>query len=301
MKICIYIDPACGTGGFLVSAFEHLKKQCKTAEDHNRLQQESLFGIEAKPLPYLLCQMNLLLHGLEYPNIDPLNALRFPLREIGDKDRVDVILTNPPFGGSEEKGIQGNFPLDLQTSETALLFIQLIVRKLKRNSGRCAMVVHDGVLSNVGIASRVKQNLLDECNLHTIIRLPSGVFEPYTPIKTNLLFFEKGQKTKGIWFYEIQISDGRKKYTKTKPITLAEFDECSQWWKERKQTNKSWYVDIEKIQEKDFNLDFRNPNIIDKTLPDNPKELIKEITSNLDTMTKATNELDMLIKEWKIQ
>jgi len=169
------LDPACGTGGFLASTFEHLKKQCKTAEDQSRLQHESLFGIEAKPLPYLLCQMNLLLHGLEYPNIDPLNDLRFPLREIGEKDRVDVILTNPPFGGSEEKGIQGNFPMDLQTSETALLFILLIVRKLRRNSGRCAMIVHDGVLANVAIASRVKQHLLDECNLHTIIRLPSGV------------------------------------------------------------------------------------------------------------------------------
>jgi type I restriction enzyme M protein len=126
------LDPACGTGGFLVGAFEHLKKQCNTAEDYRRLQRESLYGVEAKPLPYLLCQMNLLLHGMETPTIDPLNALRFPLREIGNKDRMDVIITNPPFGGAEERGILGNFPEDKQTSETTLLFLQLIMRKLKR-------------------------------------------------------------------------------------------------------------------------------------------------------------------------
>jgi len=179
------LAPAAGTGGSLVESFEHLKKQAKKAEDSTRLQRGSLLGIEPKTLPYLLCQMNLLLHGLEYPEIDPGNALRFPLREIGDKDRVDVIMTNPPFGGEEERGILSNFPEDKQTAETALLFLQLIMRKLRRpvggsKGGRCGMVVPNGVLFGDGICARIKAELLREFNLHTIVRLPNGVFAPYT-------------------------------------------------------------------------------------------------------------------------
>jgi type I restriction enzyme M protein len=159
------LDPAAGTGGFLVEAFEHLKKQCKKAEEFSHLQEGTLHGIEPKPLPYLLCQMNLLLHGVEYPEIDPLNALRFPLREIGDKDRVDVIMTNPPFGGEEERGILANFPEDKRTAETALLFLQLIMRKLRRpvggsKGGRCGMVVPNGVLFGDGICARIKEEVI---------------------------------------------------------------------------------------------------------------------------------------------
>jgi type I restriction enzyme M protein len=188
------LDPAAGTGGFLVAAYEHLQKQAKRAEDYKQLQRSTLHGVEAKPLPYLLCEMNLLLHGVEYPDIDPENALRFPLREIGDRDRVDVILTNPPFGGEEERGILSNFPEDKQTSETALLFLQFIMRKLRRpvrgaTAGRCGMVVPDGLLSGEGVSARIKEELLKEFNLHTVIRLPNGVFSPYTPIPSNLLFF----------------------------------------------------------------------------------------------------------------
>ncbi len=206
------LDPAAGTGGFLVEAFEHLKKQCKKAEDHARLQKGSLFGVEAKPMPYLLCQMNLLLHGLESPEIDPANALRFPLREIGDKDRVDVIMTNPPFGGEEERGILGNFPEDKQTTETALLFLQLIMRKLRRpiggqKGGRCGMVVPNGTLFGDGVCARIKEELLKEFNLHTVVRLPNGVFAPYTSIPTNLLFFDRSGPTKAIWYYEHPLPD----------------------------------------------------------------------------------------------
>ncbi len=171
------LDPACGTGGFLTEAFDHLKKQCRTTMDHQRLQRETLFGIEAKPLPYLLCQMNLLLHGLESPQIDPLNALRHKIGEIGDRDRVDVILTNPPFGGEEQRGILGNFPADKQTAETTLLFLQLIMRKLRRQPkpGRAAVIVPNGTLFGDGISARIKEELLSEFNLHTIVRLPNGV------------------------------------------------------------------------------------------------------------------------------
>jgi type I restriction enzyme M protein len=207
------LDPAAGTGGFLVEAFEHLKKQCKKAEDFTRLQRGTLHGIEPKTLPYLLCQMNLLLHGLEYPEIAPVNALASPLREMGDKDRVDIIVTNPPFGGEEERGILSNFPEDKQTAETALLFLQLIMRKLRRpvggsKGGRCGMVVPNGVLFGDGVCARIKEELLKEFNLHTIVRLPNVVFAPYTGIPTNLLFFDRSGPTKEIWYYENQKREG---------------------------------------------------------------------------------------------
>src|SRR5215470_18736470 len=224
----VILDPACGTGGFLVESFKHLEKQCRTVEDRQILQTQSVFGGEAKPLPYLLAQMNLVLHGLESPKIDPLNSLRFPLREIGDRDRVDIIMTNPPFGGEEERGILGNFPEDKQTSETALLFLQLIMRKLKRppKPGRAAVVVPNGTLFGDGICARIKEELLKDFNLHTIVRLPNGVFAPYTSIPTNLLFFDRSGPTKWVWYYEQPLPNGRKNYTKTQPIQFEEFGDC---------------------------------------------------------------------------
>ncbi len=222
------LDPACGTGGFLVEAYAHLEKQCKTVEDRRTLQEQTIFGGEAKPLPYMLCQMNLLLHGLEYPRVAYGNSLARKLAEIGDKDRVDVILTNPPFGGEEEAGIRGNFPSDMQTSETALLFLQLIMRKLRRQPrpGRAALVVPNGTLFGDGVCARIKEKLLKEFNLHTIVRLPNGVFAPYTSIPTNLLFFDGAGPTKAIWYYEQPLPEGSKNYTKTKPLQYAEFGDC---------------------------------------------------------------------------
>ncbi|MGH7860348.1 MAG: type I restriction-modification system subunit M, partial [Candidatus Binatia bacterium] len=223
------LDPACGTGGFLVESFNHLSQQVRTVADRKVLQQRSLFGCEAKSLPYLLAQMNLLLHGLDAPEIDPGNALRLKLTEIGEKERVDVILTNPPFGGEEEKGIQGNFPEDRQTSETALLFLQLIMRKLRRQPtpagrpARAAVVVPNGTLFGDGVCARIKEELLKEFNLHTIVRLPNGVFAPYTSIPTNLLFFDRSRPTKEVWYYEHPLPEGRKNYTKTAPIQFEEF------------------------------------------------------------------------------
>jgi type I restriction enzyme M protein len=178
------LDPAAGTGGFLVEAFNHLSKQVRTVAGRKLLQENSLSGCEPKSLPYLLCQMNLLVHGLDAPKIDPGNALRLKLSEIGERERVDVILTNPPFGGEEEKGIQGNFPDDRQTAETALLFLQLIMRKLRRHptvtgrAARAAVVVPNGILYGDGVCARIKEELLKEFRLHTIVRLPSGVFAP---------------------------------------------------------------------------------------------------------------------------
>jgi type I restriction enzyme M protein len=185
------LDPACGTGGFLVEAFEHMAKQVKTAKERKVLHHGSLLGQEAKPLPYLLCEMNLLLHGVESPQIDYGNSLALKVTEIGDRDRVDVILTNPPFGGEEEASIKSGFPQDMQTSETALLFLQLIMRKLRRSvggkqPGRAAVVVPNGTLFGDGVCARIKESLLKDYNLHTIVRLQNGVFEPYTKICRSL-------------------------------------------------------------------------------------------------------------------
>ncbi len=302
------LDPACGTGGFLVEAFEHLDRQCKTVEDREVLQESSIFGGEAKSLPYLLVQMNLLLHGLEYPRIDPENSLRFPLREMGDKDRVDVILTNPPFGGEEEKGILGNFPEDMQTAETAMLFLQLIMRKLKRpghgsdNGGRAAVVVPNGTLFSDGISARIKEELLEKFNLHTIVRLSEGVFAPYTDIASNILFFDRSKDTDDIWYYEVPKPEGRKKYTKTKPMDYSEFAPCLEWWNNRVETKQAWKVNKESIILRDLsgkitsvNLDQKNPNSLEvlEHLP--PDTLIHEIIDNEKNVLAVLAELKDLV------
>ncbi|MBI4456481.1 MAG: SAM-dependent DNA methyltransferase [Acidobacteria bacterium] len=301
------LDPAAGTGGFLVEAFEHLKKQCQKAEDYSRLQRGTLYGIEAKSLPYLLCQMNLLLHGLEYPEIDPGNALRFPLREIGDKDRVDIIMTNPPFGGEEERGILSNFPEDKQTAETALLFLQVIMRKLRRpvggsKGGRCGMVVPNGVLFGDGVCARIKEELLKEFNLHTIVRLPNGVFAPYTSIPTNLLFFDRSGPTKEIWYYEQPIQEGRKNYTKTQPLQFEEFAPCLEWWKKREENERAWKVpakDVLKYAESSnlvsVNLDIKNPNSKQDLEHLPPEQLVDSILRKEQRIAELMREIKQVL------
>jgi type I restriction enzyme M protein len=259
------LDPASGTGGFLVEAFNHLAGQVKTVADRKGLQERSLSGCEPKSLPYLLCQMNLLLHGLDAPQIDPANALGHKLSEIGEKDRVDVILTNPPFGGEEEKGIQGNFPEDRQTAETALLFLQLIMRKLHRRPtparrpARAAVVVPNGTLFGDGVCARIKEELLRAFNLHTIVRLPNGVFAPYTSIPTNLLFFDRSGPTQDVWYYEHPLTESRKNYTKTAPIQFEEFAACQAWWTHREENERAWKVPAAELLANNCNLDRKNP------------------------------------------
>ena len=273
------LDPACGTGGFLVEAYQHLEKQCHTVEDGEVLQGSSLLGGEAKPLPYLLAQMNLLLHGLESPRIDPGNSLRFPLREIGDRERVDVVLTNPPFGGEEERGVLGNFPEDKQTSETALLFLQLIMRKLRRapKPGRAAVVVPNGTLFGDGVSTRIKEELLREFDLHTIVRLPNGVFAPYTSIPTNLLFFDRGGPTREVWYYEQPLPEGRKNYTKTQPLQFEEFGPCIAWWRNRAENGRAWKVSAAELLENGCNLDRKNPNAPQDAEHLPPEQLVESI------------------------
>ncbi|MGO0119379.1 N-6 DNA methylase [Citrobacter freundii] len=247
------LDPACGTGGFLVEAYDYLATQVITPEQRYDLQRNTLYGQEAKPLPYMLAQMNLLLHGLEAPQIDYGNTLDRRINEIGHSERVDVILTNPPFGGEEEVGIKANFPPNMQTSETALLFLQYIMRKLRvagfgaERGGRAAVVVPNGTLFGDGVCNVIKEEMLKEYCLHTVVRLPQGVFAPYTDIPANLLFFERGGPTKTIWYYEMPIPEGRKKYTKTSPMQYEEFKPVLDWWNDRKENSQAWKVNFSAI------------------------------------------------------
>ena len=305
------LDPACGTGGFLVEAYAHLEKQCHSVKDRHILQERSIHGQEAKPLPYMLCQMNLLLHGLEYPHITYDNSLNVKVQEIGDRDRVDAILTNPPFGGEEEAGIKSNFPDDLQTSETALLFLQLHMRLLKRpeknngKPGRAAVVVPNGTLFGDGVCARIKERLLKEFNLHTIVRLPNGVFAPYTGIPTNLLFFDRSGPTKTVWFYEIPLPEGRKNYTKTKPMQFSEFGDCITWFKkkDRDENDHAWSVEAQNILKYDdngnlmsCNLDLKNPNSADALEHQPPEKLVADILKKerriIEIMEEITSELE---------
>ena len=244
------LDPACGTGGFLVEAYDHLAPQVGSTEQRQQLQRSTLFGQEAKPLPYMLAQMNLLLHGLEAPQIAYGNTLERRVAEIGHSERVDVILTNPPFGGEEEAGIKANFPANMQTAETALLFLQYIMRKLRvagfgaERGRRAAVVVPNGTLFGDGVCAVIKQELLKSFRLHTIVRLPQGVFAPYTDIPANLLFFERGGPTDTIWYYELPLPEGRKKYSKTAPLQFEEFADAIAWWTARAEGPQAWQLDF---------------------------------------------------------
>jgi type I restriction enzyme M protein len=308
------LDPACGTGGFLAEAFAHLEKQCKTVQDRRTLQEHTVRGGEAKPLPYMLSQMNLLLHGLDAPAIEYGNSLAVKLTELGDRDRVDVILTNPPFGGEEEVGIRGNFPADKQTSETALLFLQLIMRKLRRpgtgseRGGRAGIVVPNGTLSGDGVAARIKEELLKEFNLHTIVRLPNGVFTPYTLIPTNLLFFDRLGTTKDIWYYELPAPEGRKNFTKTKPLQFENFAECLNWFrlKRRKENDHVWRVPATDVLTYDAdgtliscNLDLKNPNRAEASEHLPPEQLAEEILAKERRIIEIMEEIKAELAEAK--
>ncbi|MGO8901970.1 MAG: N-6 DNA methylase [Isosphaeraceae bacterium] len=285
-----FLDPACGTGGFAVCAIEHIRKQdVKTPEDEQRLQA-SIFGVEKKPLPHLLCVTNMLLHGIDIPElIQHDNTLARPLRDYGPRDHVDVVATNPPFGGMEEDGIETNFPKAFQTRETADLFLVLIMHLLKPG-GRAGIVLPDGTLFGEGVKTRIKEKLLDECNLHTIVRLPNGVFSPYTGIKTNLLFFTKGEPTKTVWYYEHPYPPGYKSYSKTKPIRIEEFAPEKKWWNKRKENEHAWKVPVEQIKSSGYNLDIKNPHDAGSG-HDDPGVLLAAYQKLLSELQRTRDEL----------
>ena len=289
------LDPACGTGGFLTCAIEHVKSRyVKSAEDEAKLQA-SIAGVEKKPLPHLLCVTNMLFHGIEVPsNIRHGNTLERPLADYGPRDRVDVIVTNPPFGGMEEDNIEDKFPPAFRTRETADLFLVLLMTLLKPG-GRAALVLPDGTLFGEGVKTRIKTKLLDECNLHTIVRLPKGVFAPYTGIKTNLLFFTKGEPTKVVWYYEHPYPPGAKSYSKTKPLRIEEFAPEKKWWAKRKESDNAWKVPIADIKERGYNLDIKNP----RAAADGPGDAEELLEQYREAAAEAAKVRDQLRDELK--
>jgi type I restriction enzyme M protein len=286
------MDPACGTGGFLTCVIDHLHQQAKTPKQRATIQ-DSFSGIEKKHLPHILCMTNLLLHGIKVPsNVRHGNTLARPLRDWSPKERVNVIVTNPPFGGMEEDGIEANFPSEFQTRETADLFLVLIMRLLK-DRGRAGLVLPDGTLFGEGVKTRIKEELLKECNLHTIVRLPNGVFAPYTGIRTNLLFFTKGRPTTAVWYYEHPYPEGAKSYNKGKPIDISEFEVEKAWWgseadgfARRVESSRAWKVSIEEIKAAGYNLDWKNPN----QREDGPGDVVELLSAyeQLLTQIRAT-------------
>ena len=288
------LDPACGTGGFLSSAIDILHEQAKTPEDM-ALVEESIHGVEKMQLPYSLCIVNMMLHGIENPvNIRYDNTLSKPLISYGPKDYVDTIVANPPFGGQEVDGIEKNFPTSFKTKETADLFLVLMIRLLK-DGGRAGIILPDGSLSGDGVKTRIKEHLLKDCNLHTIVRLPNNVFAPYTDIGTNLLFFTKGSPTKEIWYFEHPMPEGQKHYSKTKPIQHEEFSIEKAWWTNRTESENSWRVSIDDVVANDYNLDIKNPNkrqpeAVDVTTELN--DLRSHLVSAIDAIDTLESELE---------
>lgn len=293
------LDPACGTGGFLTCAIEHLKQQVKTA-DERKLLQQSINGVEKKPLPHMLAMTNMMLHDIDVPtNIRHDNTLSRPLKDYGPSDRVDLIVTNPPFGGMEEDGIENNFPRKYQTRETADLFMALIMHLLKHPSqsstgGKAAVVLPDGFLFGEGVKTTLKRELLEEFNLHTIVRLPKGVFSPYTSIATNILFFDKSEPTREVWFFEHPYPEGYKSYSRSKPLIIAEFDREKNWWggaarHDRKITEYAWKVSAQQIAERNYNLDCKNPHQVEinHRAPEELMAEYQEIVQQLEAAQQA--------------
>ena len=273
------LDPSCGTGGYLTSAIEHLKIQANNVEERQGIQQ-NIMGWEYKPLPYLLATTNLILHDIEVPNITFRDSLDQPLSNYKERDRVDVILANPPFGGIVANNNEQNFPLNFRTKESADLFLILMIYLLKQG-GRAGIVLPDGSLTGDGIKQRVRQKLLEECNLHTIIRLPNSVFQPYATVATNLLFFDKGQPTKAVWYYEHRLPEGQKSYSKTKTIRLEEFNPIKTWWNNRLESEVSWRVGIQAIIDRGYDLDINNPSKQEEVHEFSSKELMEMLEKSM--------------------
>ena len=258
------LDPACGTGGYLTSAIENLKKQANSVEDRQAIE-EKIEGWEYKPLEQ-------------------------PLSYFTEKKRVDVILANPPFGGIVANNNESNFPQSYRTKESADLFLILMIHLLKQG-GRAGIVLPDGSLTGEGVKQRVRQKLLEDCNVHTIIRLPQSVFAPYATVNTNLIFFEKGKPTKDIWYYEHTMPEGYKAYSKTKPIRIEEFDNIKKWWKKRTEHENAWKVSIKQIVERGYDLDIRNPNKIADEVIYNKGKILEELEKSFRTSILLLDEL----------
>lgn len=286
------LDPAAGTGGFLTAAIDHIRdKYVKTVDDETILQT-SITGWELKPVAYVLGLTNLILHEIDVPDYHYIDSLKREYNSIGKKDQVNVILANPPFGASIADGVETNFPATYRCKESADLFIILMIQLLKPN-GRCAIVLPDGSITGEGIKARIREKLLTECNLHTIIRLPQSTFFPAT-VSTNLLFFDKGKPTKEIWYYEHKLPEGQKSYSKTKPIQFEEFKPIIEWWNNRTESEICWKVKVNDL--KNWDLDIKNTNKIDEIFDYDLKTILNEIENNQGKISEILNELKTLVK-----
>lgn len=297
------LDPACGTGGFLSNVIDYKRKKYVKSTADEEILKDSIFGVEKKTLPHMLCTTNMILHGIDIPvNIKHDNTLSRPLRDYTNNDRVDVIVTNPPFGGMEEDGIENNFPTAFRTRETADLFL-LLITHLLRQDGRAAVVLPDGFLFGEGMKTRLKEKLLTECNLHTIVRLPNGVFNPYTGIKTNILFFTKGKPTKHIWYYEHPYPEGVTSYNKTRPMRFEEFKAEIEWWGKEKddfaarvENEYAWKVSVEEIVKRNHNLDINNPHVGEQVSHD-PDLLLASYKAEQEKIAKIRGQLKSILSE----
>lgn len=293
-------DPACGTGGFLTCSIRHMEEKYVRTPAQRETMQGALRAVEKKQLPHMLCVTNMLLHGIEDPSfVRHDNTLARPLISWTKDERVDIVLTNPPFGGKEEDGIENNFPT-FRTRETADLFLALIIRLLKPG-GRAAVVLPDGSLFGEGVKTRLKEHLMEECNLHTIVRLPNSVFRPYASIGTNLLFFEKGTPTKDIWFWEHQVPDGQKAYSMTRPIRLEHLADCAAWWggprrEGRQESERAWKVSAEEVKARGYNLDIKNPHTVVEDHGD-PDTLLEELTAAEAEVAMLRDQLKAILSE----
>ena len=292
-------DFACGTGGFLTSVLNILDNKVETVEDR-LAYQNSIFGIEKKALPYMLCVTNMLLHNVDNPSIIHGNSFDRNVREYSEDEKYDVVIMNPPYGGSEKKSVQSNFPLDLRSSETADLFMSVIMYRLKQD-GRAAVILPDGFLFGTdNIKVSIKKKLLEEFNLHTVIRLPHSVFAPYTSITTNILFFDKTHPTEETWFYRVDMPEGYKHFSKTKPMKLEHFDKTVEWWENREVIeidgfDKARKYSIDEIIANDYNLDLCGiPHEEEEILP--PKELIQQYQEKRASLNA---EIDRTLDEIK--
>ena len=289
------LDPACGTGGFLTSAIENIRKQDVHSVEDMKVLEETICGQELKPLPFMLCVTNLILHDIEVPNVMNMDSLNREYTSIGAKERVDVILANPPFGASVSDGVETNYPAQFRTTESADLFLLLMIRYL-REGGRAAIVLPDGSLTGDGVKQRIREEFLTQCNVHTIVRLPNSVFQPYASVATNLLFFTKGEPTKEIWYWEHKLPEGQKSYSKTKPIQKSEFASLKEWWGKRVENEKAWRVPVEKIAENGWNLDIKNPFVKEEEVTHTTGELLQMLSDSFKKSDELINELKKELK-----
>ncbi len=288
------LDPACGTGGYLTAAIEHLKKQANSVEERQSIAK-NIMGWEYKPLPYLLATTNLILHDMEVPNITFRDSLDKPLSAYTEKNRVNVILANPPFGGIVANNNENNFPQNYRTKESADLFLILMIHLLKQG-GRAGIVLPDGSLTGDGVKQRVREKLLNDCNLHTIIRLPNSVFQPYATVATNLLFFTKGEPTKEVWYYEHRLPEGQKAYSKTRPIQVKEFEPIKKWWNKREESDISWKVSIDEIKKRNYDLDIKNPTKQEEEIIYSSAELMQMLETSFAQSNDLLNKLKEVVK-----